>query len=72
MHKKEKFNLLFIEDKGYGDVTIKLNNQDITKGITKYSISRLAETNETVIVNLEMVVIPEKICIKKNQKSSND
>lgn len=62
---KENFNLLFIEDKGYGDVTIKLNNQDITKGVTKYSITRSTETNETVIVSLEMAVIPENICIKK-------
>ena len=73
MKKENYYNTLSIYDKGNGNVQIMLNKQDITPGIEEYSILRNAEDYNTVILELKMVVIPDKVNIefKKNSKSSN-
>lgn len=68
-----KYNKLYLEDEGIGNVIIKLNDFDITKGIKEYNIERTAENDKTVTIDLKMEVIPELIKIeKKNSKSSKD
>lgn len=71
MEKKEHFNKLSLIDKEAGNVKVLLNGQDITNGISSYTITRIADDLKYVKLSLEMKVIPENIEIKKEQKSSN-
>lgn len=69
-----KYNKLFLDDKGNGNAVIKINNYDITQGILEYRISRTAEDDEFITLNLKIKLIPEyvNIQLKKNSKSSNN
>lgn len=71
--RNNSYNIVSICDKGTGKCQIRLNDQDITKGILKYSVSRNSESDNTLILSLKMIVIPNKVEIelKKNSKSSN-
>ena len=51
----KKYNSLSIDDKGNGKAKVMLNNQDITLGITEYSVLRNAEDYNTVILKLKML-----------------
>ena len=72
--ENHNYNTLSFCDKGIGKCQVRLNGQDITQGILKYSISRNSENDNTLILSLEMVVVPDKVEIelKKNSKSSDD
>lgn len=51
---------------------IKINDNDITAGITKYSLERTGKNMNLIKLSLEMILTPEEIKIKKNSKSSNN